>query len=345
MTTPFELLLIAGWFGFVSYQTATLGVARRSERFSRGLDRLLLFVPVLAAAVFAVLFAFVLKGRFCERLSHAVLLLALWLYAARFFWFLGSYFKHGFPLILNIAVGLLVTLNEVFRMTPLDRYAEQIHSHMGRASILAGAGMLALFYAAAFLSARAPKGKMEAKEGERAFLDGRDDEAFRLFSESARLGCAAGQYGLGGCYNTGTGVKKNRKEAVKWYRMAAERGHKTAMFDLSACFMNGDGVEKDEAEGMKWLRMAAERNDDIAQLILGASYAKGNGVERDDAEAVKWYRKAAERGVAPAQFELGKCYAEGRGVEKDKAEAEKWFGKAAKRGDEDAKDALRRMRG
>ena len=54
-----------------------------------------------------------------------------------------------------------------------------------------------------------------------AFLDGRDDEAFRLFTEAANLGCAAGQYGLGGCYSTGTGVKKDRKEAVRWYRMAA----------------------------------------------------------------------------------------------------------------------------
>ena len=341
---PYELILIAGWFGFVSCRTASLGVAKRTERFSRGLDRLLLFVPVLAAAVFAVLFAFVLKGRFYERLSHAVLLLALWLYAARFYRFLISYFKHGFPLILNIVFGLLGTFGEIILLTPLDRYAKLIHSRMGHASILAGAGMLALFYAAAFLSARAPKGKKEAKEGERAFLDGRDDEAFRLFSESANLGCAAGQYGLGGCYSTGTGVKKDSKEAVRWYRMAAEQGHRTAMFDLSACYMNGDGVGKDQVEAMKWLRMAAERDEDVAQLILGACYAKGNGVEKDDVEAAKWYGKAAERGVAPAQFELGKCYAEGRGVEKNDAEAERWYRKAARRGDEDAKAALGRMR-
>ena len=342
---PFELLLIAGWFAFVSFQTATLSVAGRSERFSRGLDRLLRFVPVLAAAVFAVLFAFILKGRFYERLCHAVLLLALWLYAARFYWFLVSYFKHGFSLILNIAFGLLGTFGAIVCLTPLDRYAKLVHSRMGWAAVLAGTGMLALFYAAAFLSARAPKGKQEAKEGERAFLDGRDEEAFRLFSEAARLGCAEGQYGLGGCYFTGTGVKKDRKEAVKWYRMAAEQGHRTAMYDLSGCYMNGKGVEKDPAEGMKWLHRAAELDDGVAQLILGACYAKANGVDKDDAEAAKWYRKAAERGIAPAQFELGKCYAEGRGVEKDDAEAAKWYRKAAKRGDKDARAALERMQG
>ena len=346
------LVFLAGLLIQASLRTGAHNVSRRMVRFSKGMDRLLLSVPVLAAAVFAVLFCFVLKGRFYERLCHAVLVLALWLCAARFYWFLISYSgywkkKHGSIFCRESCDCLFVMTGAAFSailLTPLDQYIAVVHSFLGPASILPGAGLLAVFYAASHLAARAPRGKEEAKEGERAFLDGRDADAFRLFSEAAKAGSAAGQYGLGGCYATGTGVKKNKKEAVKWYRMAAEQGHRTAMYDLSVCCMNGEGVEKNEAEAMKWLHRSAELGDGVAQLILGACYAKGNGVGKNETEAVKWFGKAAKQGVAPAQVELGKRYAEGIGVEKDGATALKWYRKAARQGDEDAKAALEQMR-
>ena len=75
---------VVALFVFESWRNRICSVSQRVERFSKGLDRLLLFIPVLAVVVFAVLFAFVLKGRFYERLCHAALVLAFWLYAARF---------------------------------------------------------------------------------------------------------------------------------------------------------------------------------------------------------------------------------------------------------------------
>ena len=159
----FSLLAYAvGCFIYESRRTRTCDVSGRVERFSKGMDRLLLFVPVLAAAVFVVLFLFVLKGRFYERLSHAALVLALWLYAARFYWFLISFSGHwkktrGSIICTDFGLCLAGMLSAAFSavfLTPLDRYVNTVHSILGPASIPAGVGMLVLFYAAAYLAAR-----------------------------------------------------------------------------------------------------------------------------------------------------------------------------------------------
>jgi len=156
------LAFIIGLFVCESWRSRTCDVSVRMARFSKGLDRLLLFIPVLAAAFFAVLFLFVLKGRFYERLSHAALVLALWLYAARFYWFLISFSGHwkktrGSVLCTDFCLcltGMLGAAYSAVFLTPLDRYVNTVHSVLGPASILAGAGMLVLFYAAAYVAAR-----------------------------------------------------------------------------------------------------------------------------------------------------------------------------------------------
>ena len=168
------LTYVIGCFLYVyeSRRTGTYSVSQRVERFSKGLNRLLLFVPVLASAVFAVLFLFVLKGRFYERLSHAALVLALWLFAARFYWFLisfsghwkktrGSFLCTDFWLCL---AGMLGAAYSAVFLTPLDRYVNTVHSVLGQASILAGAGMLVLFYAAAYVADRSQTETMRTEK-------------------------------------------------------------------------------------------------------------------------------------------------------------------------------------
>ena len=168
--TKWQYLLPAyavGCFVFESRRTGTYSISGRVERFSKGLNRLLLFIPFLAAAVFAVLFLFVLKGRFYERLCHAMLVLALWLYSARFYWFLISFSGHwrktrgklfcmDFCLCLT---GMIAAAYSAIFLTPLDRYAGTIHSDLGTAAILPGTLLLLVFYIAAFFTARANRKK------------------------------------------------------------------------------------------------------------------------------------------------------------------------------------------
>ena len=45
---------------------------------------------------------------------------------------------------------------------------------------------------------------------------------------AAEQGNAVAQHNLGLCYDYGTGVEKDGREAVKWYRKAAEQGYADA---------------------------------------------------------------------------------------------------------------------
>lgn len=160
MTTLFLLILIVALFVAACRQASMLDVSGRMERFSRGFGLLLRFLPLLAVAVFAVLFLFVLKGRFYERLSHAVLVFALWLYAARFYWMLISFFKQRRMLAFAIP-GMAGSAATAIILTPLDRYVDLLHSFTGTGSVLAGCGMLAVYYVAPFLFPRGRTAKPE----------------------------------------------------------------------------------------------------------------------------------------------------------------------------------------
>ena len=144
------VVLLTAWFVAASWKAARCEVPERSRRFSKAFHMLLLAMPLAAAAVFAVLFAFVLHGRFIERLAHAMAVFALWLYAARFYWLAASFFRHRTVVALSIP-GFMLSAALAALLTPLDRYVELLHAFAGTASLAIGPVMLAVFYACAFL--------------------------------------------------------------------------------------------------------------------------------------------------------------------------------------------------
>ena len=159
------LAFLAGALLAESIALCRFKIPDRVKRFSKGLNLLLLFIPVLAVPVFAVLFLFVLKDRLYERISHALFLLSLWLYAARYYWFLISYYKYlDFGIFIKpaksfclfILFGVCSAAAAIY-LTPLDRYVEKMYSVLGRASVLPGIGLLLVFYIAAFFTACANK--------------------------------------------------------------------------------------------------------------------------------------------------------------------------------------------
>ena len=162
----------------------------------------------------------------------------------------------------------------------------------------------------------------------------KDFESLKALAEE---GDAEVQTILGMAYHKGTGVPKNFKEAVKWYRKAAEQGDAYAQFNLGGMYDDGKGVLEDEKEAAKWFRKAAEQGLADGQWSLGLFYYVGQGVEKDFKEAAKWYRKAAEQGYADAQFNLGGMYGMGEGVEQNYATAYAWVNIAAANGHEKAK--------
>ena len=64
---------------------------------------------------------------------------------------------------------------------------------------------------------------------------------------------------------------------------------------------DGSGVKKDYKEALKWFTKAAEQNYADAQSNVGGMYYKGQAVKQDYEEALKWYMKAAEQNYAEAK--------------------------------------------
>jgi TPR repeat protein len=85
---------------------------------------------------------------------------------------------------------------------------------------------------------------------------------------AADQGNANAQSNLGVCYKNGTGVTKDEREAVRWYRLAADQGKAAAQFNLGVCYADGTGVSKDERESVRWYRLAADQGDEDTRRAI-----------------------------------------------------------------------------
>jgi len=128
--------------------------------------------------------------------------------------------------------------------------------------------------------------------------------SLELCQQLAEQGDAVAQFVLGGCYAHGKGLKKDSKEAAKWYRKAAEQGYALAQLGLGFCYAQGKGVGKDPGKAVVWYRKAAEQGNPMAQFCLAGCYDQGEGVEGDPKQAADWYAKAAEQGYSTLSTEL-----------------------------------------
>ena len=112
-------------------------------------------------------------------------------------------------------------------------------------------------------------------------------------------------------------------------RARVDGGDARAMFMMGLFFKDGTGVAKDAREMVSWYRRSADAGAAAAQYIVGVCYAQGDGVDADALEAVRWYRRAAVAGHAAAQYFLGGCYERGTGVAADALQAAVWYERAA----------------
>jgi hypothetical protein len=130
-------------------------------------------------------------------------------------------------------------------------------------------------------------------------------------------------------------IRKDYKEALRFYRLSAEQGDAWAQYQLGEIYDKGQGVPQDYKEAVKWFRLAAEQGHVYAQRQLGDMYYfNERGVLQDYKEAVKWYRLSAEQGNGYAQRQLGNMYFDGRGVLQDYVLTHMWYNLAGSNGDE-----------
>ncbi len=156
-----------------------------------------------------------------------------------------------------------------------------------------------------------------------------------------------GLYRTGTMTLQGLEVAKNEAEAVRLYGKALQtavgRTRRMCLNDLGYCYDNGLGVKRDVKDALRYFREAAEVGDVLAQYNIGWISSKYPEF-RNEKEALKWYLAAAVGGYVKAQFEVGEIYFSGIGVKRDLDEAERWYVMAAQQGWKAAQDALVRLR-
>lgn len=161
-----------------------------------------------------------------------------------------------------------------------------------------------------------------------------DKEMFRYELIVAKNGSAMHQNSVGVAYMEGKLVKKDFREAVKWYRKSADQGFTDAQKNLAVAYIVGNGVIQDHAEAFKLMHKAAIQGAPNGQRGLAQMYLEGIGVQKNYKKAVLWMSKAAEQGDKNSQASLAVQYVKGEGVPQDYVKAHMWINIAAAGGDE-----------
>lgn len=133
------------YFTFCKYKTSVALPQRKTEKVATYLRRFLIVAPLFAFVVFAILFTTVLRGKFYERSSHALLVLMLWLYATSFYLEIIRFYKDSKLIIFNI-MGTVISIALVTILTPLDRFNTIIYSNLHIFSYCIGIFMLMVYY-------------------------------------------------------------------------------------------------------------------------------------------------------------------------------------------------------
>ena len=164
------------------------------------------------------------------------------------------------------------------------------------------------------------------------------------YRKAVEAGSTSAMVGLGALYAKGTGVKTNGAEARKLFERAAAAGDPLGMSNLGSMYGAGIGGPVDFALARSWFAKAIAANSAEAMFQLGLMTQDGDGGPKDDAAAKALFERAAALDHGGALERMG-AYAEaGRAGPKDQQAAIAFYKKAAALGDDDAADALKRLR-
>ena len=111
-----------------------------------------------------------------------------------------------------------------------------------------------------------------------AYDAGNYAKAAKLLKPLAAKGDAEAQFKLATLYYRGKGVKKNLRNAEKYYRLSAEKGHVVAQSNLATMYYTGTGVRKDFVLAHMWKYLAARNAEGDRKLRY---FAQLKDLERD----------------------------------------------------------------
>jgi TPR repeat protein len=162
-------------------------------------------------------------------------------------------------------------------------------------------------------------------------------EAVKYFKLSAENGNPLGQCNYGRCLDEGIGLAENKQEAVKYYRLSADQGLAIAQYNYGICLEDGIGIKRNLAEAAKYYRLSADQGYAGGQCNYGICLVNGIGIKMNKTDAVKYFKLSADQGHAQAQYNYGVCLEHGFGIETNQGEAAKYYRLSADQGDADAR--------
>jgi len=131
---------------------------------------------------------------------------------------------------------------------------------------------------------------------------------FQDLLEKAKAGDMSAQFFLANAFDSGRGVPRNGKEAMRWYKAAAEQGHAESQNSIGS----GLQAEKKYSEALIWYEKAATQNHALATNNLAYLYDLGLGVTQDRQRAFSLYSRAADLGGAEAMWNIANMYGAGQ---------------------------------
>ena len=169
------------------------------------------------------------------------------------------------------------------------------------------------------------------------------EEAVKWYEKAAEQGCKEAIRELGFAYRTGDlHLYPSDEKSFYYYMEAAKQGDAFSQTKIAEFYMEGEGVRKNQKEAEKWYRKAfisymteAMEGDIYSQEQIAELYMEGKGVEKDEQEAAKWYKKEV---LGEYCNSLGEYY---RVERRNRQEAVKWFKKAVEWGNTSAKRGLK----
>lgn len=144
----------------------------------------------------------------------------------------------------------------------------------------------------------------EYQRARMAFMFGKYEFAYGIWKDQASRGHADSQTSLGWMYQTGKGVKQDRKQAYEWYLKAAGKHHPVAQNNLGVLYEKGWGVKKSRRLATQWYKESAEWGYSYGQYNFGLALLQGSGIKRDRKQAHYWLELAALQGVKDARTVL-----------------------------------------
>ena len=106
-------------------------------------------------------------------------------------------------------------------------------------------------------------------------------EAFDYIRKEAFAGNSDGQFYLGNLYyNQDDYVENDNSKAAYWWNEAALNGCITAYNNIGICYKDGTGVNKDLKLALEWFKKGAEAGESFAQYNYGNLFLEGVKIQK-----------------------------------------------------------------